>query len=99
MTRDLKRTFSERPKALNEALAWLVGCHYLRRRPDPPRPAGRPGPKPSETFDVNPYLIVPQNPGNHPNSIPGDDPGDLGDFAAHQGRLDDEEVGDDDIPF
>ncbi len=96
LTRDLGKTFAKRPRALEEALVWLVNQNCLRRQ-EAERPQGSRGRTRSSVYLVNPDLIAPQNCQNRPNALPEDDPGDLGDFATHpEGR---EEVGDDDLPF
>jgi transposase len=58
--RDLNRNlprFSERPKELRAALGWLVARKSVRPH-EAANQAGRPGWKPSPTFDVNPRLAA-----------------------------------------
>ena len=54
---DNLRSLAGRPGDLHSALAWLEHRHAIRRHPDPDRPSGMRGRKPSPTYDVHPDLI------------------------------------------
>ena len=81
LTRDLGSTFSRRPKALEEALAWLVKHECIRRQPEPDRPPGTRGRTRSPVYLVNPHLIFSQNCQNRkPETAPVTVQGDSDDF-------------------
>jgi hypothetical protein len=55
MKRELPR-FRDDPAALSAALEWLAERHVIRSAPDPDRPEGRRGRKPSPGWLVHPDL-------------------------------------------
>ena len=70
LTRDLSATFSKRPKALEEALNWLVKSECIRRLPEPERPNGSRGRSRAPAYLVNPHLLPPQNCQNRETNAP-----------------------------
>ncbi len=73
---DNLRWLRDRPNEPETTLRWLEERHLIRRQPDPERPAGTRGQKPSPTYEVHPSICDPissntgsQNSQNSRNSV------------------------------